>query len=84
MDIENVMLQFDQIEKKIVSLIKLCKSLEASNAELAAQVKTMEAELQKKVEIEKTYSEQKAMIRSKIDALLTKLDALSEINAPRQ
>lgn len=79
MDIENVMLQFDQIEKKIVSLIKFCKSLEASNAELAAQVKNLETEVQKKVETENAYSEQKAMIRSKIDGLLTKLDTLTDI-----
>ncbi len=78
MDIDNVMLQFDQVEKKIVSLIKICKSLEASNAELAAQVKNLETELQKKVETENVYSEQKAMIRSKIDGLLTKLDTLAD------
>ena len=81
MDIDNVMLQFDQIEKKIVSLIKLCKSLENSNAELAVQVKSLETELQKKVETENAYSEQKAMIRTKIDGLLIKLDTLSEIKA---
>jgi hypothetical protein len=81
LDIENVMLQFDQIEKKIGSLIKLCKSLEASNIELAAQVKSLETELQKKVETENAYSEQKTMIRTKIDGLLTKLDTLTEIKA---
>ena len=79
MDIDNVMLQFDQIEKKIVSLIKLCKSLEASNAELIAQVKSLETDLQKRVVTENAYSEQKAMIRSKIDGLLTRLDTLTEI-----
>jgi hypothetical protein len=79
LDIDNVMLQFDQIEKKIGSLIKICKSLETSNNELAAQVKSLEIELQKKVETENAYSEQKVMIRSKIDGLLSKLDTLAEI-----
>ena len=81
MDIENVMLQFDQIEKKIGSLIKLCKSLEANNSELSAKVKSLEAELQKKVETENQYAGQKALIRSKIDGLLTKLDNLVEVKA---
>lgn len=79
MDIENVMLQFDQIEKKIGSLIKFCKSLEAVNTELKEKVKTLETELQQKVETENKYSEQKAQIRSKIDGILKKLDNLSEI-----
>lgn len=81
MDTDNVMLQFDQIEKKIVGLIKLCKSLENSNAELTVQVKSLETELQKKAETENAYSEQKAMIRTKIDGLLIKLDTLNEIKA---
>jgi len=81
LDIENVMLQFDQIEKKIGSLIKLCKSLEANNSELSAKVKSLEAELQKKVETENQYAGQKALIRSKIDGLLTKLDNLVEVKA---
>jgi hypothetical protein len=81
LDTDNVMLQFDQIEKKIVGLIKLCKSLENSNAELTVQVKSLETELQKKVETENAYSEQKAMIRTKIDGLLIKLDTLNEIKA---
>jgi protein-arginine kinase activator protein McsA len=75
------MLQFDQIEKKIVGLIKHCKSLEASNAELTAQVNRLETELQQKVETENTYAEQKAIIRSKIDGLLTKLDTLTEFKS---
>jgi hypothetical protein len=81
LDTDNVMLQFDQIEKKIVGLIKLCKSLENSNAELTVQVKSLETELQKKAETENAYSEQKAMIRTKIDGLLIKLDTLNEIKA---
>ena len=79
MDIENVMLQFDQIEKKIGTLIKFCKSLEAANSELIEKVKTLESALQQKVETENKYSEQKELIRSKIDGILIKLDSLTEM-----
>ena len=73
------MLQFDQIEKKIGSLIRFCKSLEAAKSELESKVQSLEAELQQKDETESKYSEQKAMIRNKIDGLLSKLDNLSEL-----
>jgi hypothetical protein len=79
LEIDNVMLQFDQIEKKIATLIKFCKSLEAANLELVEKVKTLESALQEKVETENKYLEQKTLIRSKIDGILTKLDSLTEI-----
>ena len=73
-----MMLQFDQLEKKVGSLINQCKTLENLNFELSAKVKSLEAELTKKVETEKEYSEQKALIRSKVDNLLSKLSGLTE------
>ena len=77
MDIENVMLQFDQVEKKVVRLIKHNKSLEAENLQLAEMVKNLEAKLQNRGESEKKFLEQKALIRSKIDSILAKLNGVS-------
>lgn len=78
MDNDNVMLQFDQLEQKVGNLIVKCNSLENLNTELSAKVKSLEDELKKKVEIEKNYSEQKTLIRSKVDNILAKLNNLSE------
>ena len=77
MDIDDVMLQFDEIEQKVGRLVEQQKALEAKNAELAEKVETLEEELRKKAETENTYSEQKALIRSKIDGLLSKLNELN-------
>ena len=78
MDNDNVMLQFDQIEQKVGSLIKKCKTLENLNFELSEKFKSLEAELNKKVKTENDYLEQKALIRSKVDNLLAKLNDLTE------
>jgi len=73
-----VMHQFDQIEEKIGNLIERCNLLEKLNFELSSKVNSLEAELTEKVEIENKHSEQKALIRSKIDNLLLKLDNFNE------
>ena len=78
MDNDNVMLQFDQIEQKVGSLISQCKTLENLNLELSNKVKSLEAELKKKVETENKHSEQKALIRSKVDNILAKLNNITE------
>jgi len=77
LDNDEVMLQFDEVERKIGRLVEQCRSLKARNAELAEKVETLEEELRKKTEQENSYSEQKALIRSKIDGLLSKLDEFS-------
>lgn len=77
MDIDEVMRQFDEIERKVSYLLDQCKTLEAKNAELAEKVQTLEDELKEKAESENIYSEQKALIRSKVDGLLTKLNEFS-------
>lgn len=78
MDIENLMLQFDQIEQKFGLLIKRCRSLELENSQLSEKIKNLEETIQKNIEAENRFIEQKDMIRSKIDGLLERLDHLSE------
>ncbi|MDO9265335.1 MAG: cell division protein ZapB [Desulfosalsimonadaceae bacterium] len=78
MDNNNVMRQFDQIEEKVGNLIERCSLLEKLNFELSVKVKSLEAELTEKVETENKHSEQKALIRSKIDNILSKLDNFNE------
>lgn len=78
MDNEIILKQFEQIEQKVGKLIEVCKSLEATNLELKNKIRTLEEELQGKVEVETNYQEEKALIRSKIDGLLAKLEDITE------
>ncbi|OEU67560.1 MAG: hypothetical protein BBJ57_12305 [Desulfobacterales bacterium PC51MH44] len=78
MDNEIILRQFEEIEQKVGKLIDVCKSLEATNLELRNKIKMLEEELQGKVEVENNYQEEKALIRSKIDGLLAKLEDITE------
>ena len=78
MDNEFFLSQFDQIEKKVEQLIVVCKSLEVTNLEFSNKIKSLEEELQGKIEAEKKIAEEKALIRSKIDNLLVRLEELTE------
>ena len=78
MDHEKVLRQFDEIEKKVGKLIDVCKSLEATNLEFKTKIERLEEELQGKVEAENNYQEERALIRSKVDSLLARLEDLTE------
>jgi len=74
LDNELILGLFEKIEKKVESLIEVNKSLEATNLELGNKIKRLEEELQGKVEAENNYVEEKALIRSRIDSLLVRLE----------
>ena len=74
MDNELILRQFEEIEKKVESLIEVNKSLEATNLELRNKIKRLEEVLQGKVEAENNYVEERALIRSRIDSLLVRLE----------
>jgi protein-arginine kinase activator protein McsA len=74
LDNELILRLFEKIEKKVESLIEVNKSLEATNLELENKIKRLEEELQGKVEAENNYVEERALIRSRIDSLLVRLE----------
>ena len=78
MNDELIFRQFEEIEQKVGRLIEICKAHEATNSELKSKIKSLEEEIQGKVEVERSYAEEKALIRSKIDGLLTRIDEISE------
>ena len=78
MDNEFIVGQFEEIEKKVEKLIDVLKSHEATNLELSNKNKRLEEELQGKNEVESDYSQERALIRSKIDSLLVKLEDITE------
>ncbi len=79
MDSEVIVKQFEEMEHKVKRLIERYKAQEAENLELRNKIKSLEEEIQGKVEAERSFAEGKALIRSKIDGLLARLDEISEI-----
>jgi cell division septum initiation protein DivIVA len=78
LDNEFILKQFDEIEKKVENLINVCRSFETTNLELKNKVERLEEELQGKVEAENNYAQERALIRSKIDGLLGRLEDMTE------
>ena len=78
MDNELFLGQFEEIEKKVERLIEICKSLEVTNLKLSNKIKSLEEELQGKIEAENKFADEKALIRSKIDNLLVRLGELPD------
>jgi protein-arginine kinase activator protein McsA len=77
-DNDFVLKQFGEIESKVERLIENCRA-PAANSELKTKLNSLEEEIQGKVEAEKDYAEEKALIRSKIDGLLARLDDISDL-----
>ena len=71
--------QFNQIEEKVARLIAICKDNEAANLELKDKIKSLEEELLGKIEAEKSHAQEKALMRSKIDSLLVRIEEIIEV-----
>ena len=78
MDSEMILKQFDEIEAKVERLVEVIKSLEVTNRELKNQNDSLNEELQNRINSEKSYNEERDLIRSKIDNLLVKLEGIEE------
>jgi hypothetical protein len=70
--------KFDDIDGKVDFLIELCRGLRLENQELLLKVKGLETDLDNKNETEEEFSKQDALVKSKIDGLLTKLNNFSD------
>ena len=71
--------RFKEIEKKVERLSEICKNYEATNLELKKKIKDLEEELLGKIEAEKSYAHQKALIRSRIERLLVRIEKNIEV-----
>jgi predicted nuclease with TOPRIM domain len=69
--------QFGEIEAKVEKLIDLFRSQQTANTELHQRVKQLEEELLLKNESAQRQAEEKALIRSRVDNLLAKLEDLT-------
>ena len=78
MDRETVINQFNELERRLESLIETGKRLEAENSRLVQENQHLTSQLQEKAEAEKQHSELKDLVKSKIDSLMGRLDEISE------
>ncbi len=78
MDNEFIVGQFEEIEKKVEKLIDVLKLHETTNLELSNKINRLEEELQGKNEVESSYSQERTLIRSKIDSLLVRLGDITD------
>ncbi len=77
MDDNQIIEQFDQIEKKILRLIGIRESLETEIRDLKDYIAQLEQELEEKIEVEKNLIEEKTFVRTKIDRLLNKMEDIN-------
>jgi len=78
LDKEALLKQFNDIENRVESLITRCNTLQNTNLELTVKVENLEETLRQKEAHEGQDSEVKALIRTKIDNLLERLDGITE------
>jgi hypothetical protein len=71
--------RFEEIEKKVERLLEICKNHEAANLQLKKKIKDLEEELLGKIEAEKSYAHEKALIRSRIERLLVRIEENIEV-----
>ena len=74
MDEQTIPQQFTKLEEKVGQLVQTCHDLQHSNAALQAKIKDLEEALKTRDATEQHYMEEKTMIRSKIDNLVSRLE----------
>ena len=78
LDIEAILQQFELIEQKVEHVVQARQKLQQDNQNLNNRVGQLENLLQEKVETEKKHEELTALIRTKIDTLIGKLEGITE------
>ncbi len=73
MDEATILEDFDKLEARLDSLVTAREALVAENAELAERVRTLENRLEEKAGAENRLNQERDLVRSRIDALLSKL-----------
>ncbi|NVL90249.1 MAG: cell division protein ZapB [Desulfobacterales bacterium] len=71
---ENFPGQFKNLEDKIEGLVQTYRDLHQTKSGLEARVSDLEGVLKEKVVAEEQYSEEKSVVREKIEDLLSRLD----------
>ena len=78
MDTDDILSQFDEIERKVEHLNQMCQTLRSENAELREKSTRFEKELDELRASEEHHREVKTLIRGKVDTILQKLEGIAE------
>lgn len=81
MDDQGLIYQFETIEKRLDALIQICKNKDNQNKELILRIEKLEEELRTKVEAEQRYVKEKALVRSRVDQLLMRLEEIAKVDS---
>jgi cell division protein ZapB len=74
LDIETIIEQFERIEQKIEHVVQARKQLQKENEDLNNRIEQLENLIQEKAEAEKKNEELAALVRTKIDSLIGRLE----------
>ncbi|MBI5560039.1 MAG: cell division protein ZapB [Deltaproteobacteria bacterium] len=67
---------FEKLEQKINTLLRLCESMEAEKKTLKERLKEKESEIEELKRGLARFEEEKGLVRGKVEGLLTRLDGL--------
>jgi len=77
-DIEEILQQFELIEKKVEQTIIARKKLVEENKNLSERIGELERLIQEKIEAERKHEELTGIVRNKIDSLIGRLEGDTE------
>lgn len=73
-DMETILQQFERIEQKVEDVVQARRQLQKQNDDLNDRIGQLENLIREKVEAEKKHEELTALVRSKIDGLIGRLE----------
>ena len=73
-DMETILKQFERIEQKVEGVVQARQQLQKQNDDLNDRIGQLENLIREKVEAEKKHEELTALVRSKIDSLIGRLE----------
>jgi len=74
LDIEAILQQFELIEQKVEHVVQVRGQLQQENQALSNRIEQLESLIQEKIAAEKKHDELTALIRTKIDSLIGRLE----------
>jgi len=80
-DDQGLINQFETIEKRLDAFIQICINKDNQNKELILRIEKLEEELRTKVEAEQRYAKEKALVRSRVDQLLMRLEEIAKVDS---
>ncbi len=78
MDTQEMMRQFDLLEKKVAALVQRCRSLEEIRSGLEEKVLHLQEQLKQKEDAERKFHELRSKVIEKVDRLIATIDMAAD------